>query len=329
MILLGVMVMLMNGSRMGVDLQPMVLSYNRRPVFPSYFDNPNRLFKPILSRSPEVLTDLVKSGDHVYYQQRDEEGNAIGGWDLAPIVVESHKLIFFTIPKVGCTVWKQLFRRMNGANDWLSQDEEKQLPHNPSTNGLKYLYHYSLQEASKMMTSSEWTRAIMVRDPKERFLSSFLDKAVSNNHQHIINRCCPDDQSCVSAADTLEGFLELCGRCDDEHWRPQHDRMESKYWPYVDEVCHVETAAEDARRLLERIGAWEEYGASGWGEDGQRSMFESKGAAGAGEHATWAQWQVWKWYTPDTEARVEGFYQGDYENPLFNFTRGNCVTCAV
>jgi hypothetical protein len=36
----------------------------------------------------------------------------------APIVVKKYKLLFFTIPEVGCTVWKQLFRRVAGYADW-------------------------------------------------------------------------------------------------------------------------------------------------------------------------------------------------------------------
>jgi hypothetical protein len=264
---------------------------------------------------------LVKAGDYVYYKDKDR-------WDAAPIVVDQYKLVFFTLPKAGCTVWKQLFRRMAGYKDWSLQEYETFIPHNPELNGLKYLYDYSLEEASTMMTSPEWTRAIMVREPKQRFLSAFLDKAVSNDHLHIRNRCCSEKGECVDGAQTIEGFLALCGVCEDEHWRPQHHRMENKYWPYIDQVLYVESAQRDARVLLERIGAWTEYGASGWGEKGDGAIFQSKEVSGAGEHATWAQWQVWKWYTPETEELVEKFYQCDYENPLMNFTRAVCLTCS-
>lgn len=52
---------------------------------------------------------LVQTGDFVYTS---------GDWDGAPVVIEEHKLIFFTAAKVGCTTWKQLFRRMMGFRDW-------------------------------------------------------------------------------------------------------------------------------------------------------------------------------------------------------------------
>lgn len=296
---------------------------------PPYFQRTKRLFSRIPARQPGIRKDLVKAGDFVYYNTTDS-------WDAAPIVMEKYKLIFFTLPKCGCTVWKQLFRRMMGYPDWNIQDgQETFLPHNSQLNGLKYLSDYPLEQANEFMTSPEWTRAIMVREPKQRFLSAFLDKAVSNDHKHIFNRCCPDDERgldpslCEEAKFSSPGFLKLVHMCDDDHWRPQHLRMESKYWPYVDVVLHVETAYPDAKDLLQRIGAWEDYGLTGWGRHGNLSIFASTEVQAAGEHATWANWQHWKWFSPGLEEQIERFYMADYENPLFNFTRGVCLTCTT
>jgi hypothetical protein len=130
---------------------------------------------------------VLKHNDPVYQP---------GPWDGAPIVVEKYKLLFFTIPKVGCTVWKQLFRRVAGYADWqIHQDgknnAKKQLPHSPSQNGLTYLYHYPPDKADFMLTDPSWTRAIFVRDPKERLLSAYLDKAVSDKSKYIRHHCCP------------------------------------------------------------------------------------------------------------------------------------------
>jgi Sulfotransferase family len=118
---------------------------------------------------PTVDNLLVQQGDSIY---------VLPDWDSAPIVMEQYKLVFFTIPKVGCTAWKQLFRRMMGYRDWKNENVHAMQPWNPESNGLKYLYHYDRVTASTMMTSPEWTRAIVVRDPKERFLSAYLDKIV-------------------------------------------------------------------------------------------------------------------------------------------------------
>jgi Sulfotransferase family len=152
---------------------------------------------------------LIQQGDSIHLRQ---------GWDNSPVVLEEYKLIFFTTAKVGCTVWKQLFRRMMGYEDWKAENtKQSMLPWNPEANGLKYLHHYSRQEASAMMTSPEWTRAIFVRDPKERFLSAYLDKVVQNPFftRHV---CCPHKMDCVSNQTSLQDFLQLVQTCENNQY---------------------------------------------------------------------------------------------------------------
>ena len=83
---------------------------------------------------------------------------------------------------------------------------------------------------------------------------------------------------------------------------------------------HVESAARDAKELLKRIGAWEEFGASGWGENNNQSVFDSSSES-AVTHVTGAKWRMWKYYTPELENIVENFYATDYSNPVLNITR--------
>jgi len=123
---------------------------------------------------------LVQQGDFVYLR---------GDWDGSPVVLEDYKLVFFTSAKVGCTVWKQLFRRIVGLKDWKAEATGKLLPWNPELNGLKYLYDYNRETASHMMTSPEYTRAIFVREPKERLVSAYLDKGVTNSY-FMQSKCC-------------------------------------------------------------------------------------------------------------------------------------------
>ena len=212
---------------------------------------------------------------------------------------------------------------MMGHRNWRSQDGRLMLPHNPFKNGLKYLYNFPLEQANEILTSPLYTRAIFVRDPKLRFLSAFLDKALSNNGLYIREKCCPATGDCVEQAQTLEGFLQLAESCQDTHWMPQSERLDQKYWKYIDFVGHLETAEEDTRCLLERIGAWEEFGRFGWGKNGNSSIFENP--ADAGGHATHSRWEVWKWYNQAAERQVESFYKQDYDNALFNFTRTRLV----
>lgn len=158
----------------------------------------------------EPYKNLVEYGDYIY--ENDD-------WDAAPIILESYKLAFFTIPKVGCTTWKQLFRRIMGYSNWATEEYVNMLPWNPKTNGLKYLYDFPIEKANEIMTSPEWTRAIFVRDPKERLVSAYLDKGVGNPG-YMREKCCGKSDDCIrDASKSLEGFLHVAMACENAHWR--------------------------------------------------------------------------------------------------------------
>jgi hypothetical protein len=234
------------------------------------------------------------------------------GYDKAPIVIEKYRLLIFTVPKVGCTVLKQLARRIAGKQDWLREDEGI---HSPPTSGLKYLNHYPLEKANDMMTSKKWTRFILTRDPKERVLSAFLDKAVGNKGVYVRDHCCPKTRDCIP--NTFEEFLNLITSCDDPHWRPQTYRMESEYWPFVNFVGRLETAADHVYDLLQRTGAWDKYGKTGWGTLGNTSIFESS----AVKHITGSSSRLQDFYTPSLELKVEELYRRDYASPYLNLSK--------
>jgi hypothetical protein len=53
------------------------------------------------------------------------------------------------------------------------------------------------QEAAEMMNSNRVREGpLSFRDPKERFLSAYLDKAVGNNGSYVVNSCCRKDATC-------------------------------------------------------------------------------------------------------------------------------------
>lgn len=220
----------------------------------------------------------LQKKDFIYY-------DTFGGWETAPIVIPEYKFVFFAIPKVGCSEFKQLFRRMMGIEDWKNQNHG--IIHPPKTNGLWYLYNYSPRDANTIMTDPSWTRAMFVRDPRERVLSAYLDKGVRDHMFYVQNQCCgvvsketrntldcgaffkkqePDYNKTI----TLNEFVtQVVPVCDNDHWRPQRLRMEERYWPFMNFIGHMdkERAAGDVKRLLERVGGWDKFGATGWGKN--------------------------------------------------------------
>lgn len=269
-----------------------------------------------------------------------------GGWDKDPIVIESHKLLFFTVPKNACTTFKKLFRRMMGYQDWLNKS-----PHDPEKNGLRYLGHYSRKEQEMMMTSPEWTRAIFVRDPLERTLSAYMEKALSIGDgarwtpvvegAYIKRICCgmlpgkqptkkrsagvcqryplaPYESRMNATNFPFETFVDkLMKQCRDPHWSPQSKRMDKpSNWQFINFVGHFENRMADTHALMRRIGAFDDF-AFGWDKtNSSLAIFESNTAL----HKTGSSKKMDEHYTDLVRKRVFEHYKGDYQLELFNFT---------
>lgn len=90
-------------------------------------------------------------------------------------------------------------------------------------------------------------------------------------------------------------------------------RMEEKYWPYINFVGHMENMSHDAEALLRRVGAWEQFGASGWGTNKTERIFE--GPSGR-QHATNATEKLKQYLTPSDEQILDRWYAPDYNHSV-------------
>jgi hypothetical protein len=242
--------------------------------------------------------DFIRTNDYIYSKQ---------DFDSSPIVLESHKLIFFTVAGVGDMTWRCLFRRMMGYKDW--QDTSQQF------DGLRYLYDYTVSEATTMMTSLDYTRAIFVRDPKIRVLSSWLEHVVNDNGDYIRWPCCGGRELCVrNNLENFGEFLELINDCDEPYWRPQAQKMEPRYFNRLNFVGHYAKLKDDARLLLEQIGAWDDFGRSGWGQNDDDGIFHSVPVL---SESVFEQY-----YTRELEKKAQKRYKVDYDaKSILNLTR--------
>jgi hypothetical protein len=205
---------------------------------------------------------------------------------------------------------------MEGFEDWNEWGGPNELPHHPDHNGLKYLYHYSVEEASEMMRSNNWTRAIFLRNPKDRFLSVYYELIFTGSGHNMINRlCCPEEHGCAKQISSMVRFLDLIQGCNSSQWDPQWYRMETQYWKYINFIGKLDNLEEDSKRFLKQIGAWDAIGKSGWGADGNETMFTKDG------HELDHVRTALGIYTPMVDRLVEEFYRDDYDNKIFNFTK--------
>jgi Sulfotransferase family len=220
--------------------------------------------------------------------------------------------------------------------DW-KEHKEPDIPHNPEKNGLMYLYHYPPTLALAIMTSPKWTRAIFVRDPKERTLSAYLDKGVKKNGLYVTRHCCIKElevkkmnSSFVAcgevASSSFLAFLKLIQTrcCCDPHWGKQSSRIDTDFRPFINFVGHFERLQEDTKRLLDEVGdrlggdrdLWKEFGTSGWGSQGKDAIFAQSTQA---KHQTSAITKLQHYYNRSVENLVDAIYKYDYNDPLLNF----------
>lgn len=170
------------------------------------------------------------------------------------------------------------------------------------------------------MTSENWTRAIFVRDPKERFLSAYLDQAVNTDFANLI--CCRTNvtisEKCSDLIKTLEGFVNVTRTCHSDHWSAQSVRIDRKFWKYINFVGYFDRLASDTKTLLKSLGkkgeAWELHGKSGCGDRNTDEIF--RGALTS--HATNASSRIDNFYTYHISKEILQRYKSDYA--MFNFT---------
>lgn len=248
-----------------------------------------------------------------------------------PIVIRQYKFVFFAIPKVASTEWKLLFRRLEGQAEWNTTGLVIEHVHDPMINNLTTIDKIPLDEAQHILTSSEWTRAVILREPKERVLSAFLNKFVSDQ-TFFRERCCNlrhhnvSKKECRSRQENTDFsyFLNRTVDCPDEHWNPQYSMIDAKWWDTINFVGYMDNVSEDAKELLQSItsiddgtSAWEKYGKTGWGRNGTDAFMRRDTA----HHATNAHSKLRSYYTRKDEKLVEKFWSGEWNHSAYHFPR--------
>eukprot|EP00750_Incisomonas_marina_P009818 INCI16147.2.p1 GENE.INCI16147.2~~INCI16147.2.p1 ORF type:complete len:357 (+),score=63.71 INCI16147.2:133-1203(+) len=242
--------------------------------------------------------------------------DATGGnsWTHA-VVLEDHKLIFCAMPKCGSTQWRKMLRRLNGAEEnYLTRD-----PHNPAANGLQLLNKLPLSKVEELINDPEYTKAVFVRSPLTRLLSGYRDKLEARHEFHRM----PIRNQLNSETLSFSAFVELvvAQKRDvaiDEHWRRESAFCGLRYFDY-DFVGYFEDLEADSRKLLQDLGLYDRYAASGWGPNGDEKFLNSLSTAKSAtltgsQHAT----ALAKYYDVETLERVNEFFDEDFRRFHFH-----------
>lgn len=96
-------------------------------------------------------------------------------------ISEADKVLYCAMPKTGCTKMINLFLRLAGNPDWIPVQRESFGAVHKSFNEDKTMHFWDLSEEIQLesVSSSDWIRAVVLRDPIERFMSGYLHKTVT------------------------------------------------------------------------------------------------------------------------------------------------------
>lgn len=155
--------------------------------------------------------------------------------------IENSKLIFCYIPKNGCTVWKRILLTVNG--DISSPSAETDDIHSLFRKKIKSLAKYNDKEALKRLKN--YKKFLFVRDPMERLLSLFLDKAVQegrlpfkeNQFEDFLKFIIEQPFQPIQFAEHWAHAFQLCFPCDIDY----------------DFIGRLETAERDTQYIFDNF----------------------------------------------------------------------------
>eukprot|EP00210_Caulerpa_lentillifera_P002213 g2127.t1 len=249
----------------------------------------------------------------VNHWDKIEEGRFVSIYDL-----KEFNFGLCVFPKGGSTMFKMFMQRLKHIKDWNTTRNV----HNPYKNGLTTLnIRKKPIETKKAFEDPNYIKGAIVRNPASRVISGYLDKMITSHFYYAI----PGMTKLVERQKhppTFEQFVNLLtkkGRdpnVGDQHFRSQTSfcGLNSTKFDFVGDLDHLH---EDFIEFAESVGVWEEYGASGWGENGTEPMVDAWIYKNAPHRSTE---RIWKYFNEDLLVKVYNYYQDDFEMLGYSLT---------
>ena len=222
--------------------------------------------------------------------------------------------MWLIIPKNAGSSSKELLYKMSHPERKNSSPTYKEL------SDLKRKSRFPREMQNHFETSADWTRTAILRDPKERLLSAYLDKVHSSSPSkgnYFKSNCCPmimknksmTAEECYKQESKISftTFVNAIKTCANIHWYPQRALIDD--WDMIDFPINFNNLANDAEHMMKHVidDAWNKFGKTGWGENGTKAIFEENT-----RHSTQAKNKYKEYYTPQLEKIVEEMYHADY-----------------
>ncbi|KAL9972752.1 hypothetical protein ACROYT_G019117 [Oculina patagonica] len=177
------------------------------------------------------------------------------------IVLEKYKLVYCSVPKVACTVWKRILANLEGFNITNGV-------HKKTKDKLKFLSNYTTKDQRKILKT--YKKFMFVREPFQRLLSAYRDCFWGKfkrrqNYWTDYRKAIRDVLAKRSGLNidvntdntTFEQFATYLvlrwreGGLFQEHWREQHKLCHPCHIQF-DYVGHYETLVDDALFMLRK-----------------------------------------------------------------------------
>lgn len=215
-----------------------------------------------------------------------------------------NRYVYVEVPKAGCGTMKATLGGLEAARMGPAMvGRVRENPHDRMA-ATPFVKPFQLPPdlLEQVLTSSEYRRFTVVREPAARLLSGFIEKIGQGLKQSapVVAAVAASTGRTVAPADvTLDQFLDVIGaqesRDQDPHWRRQADHIGLGTVPY-DAVIHLEDLDASWSRIGELTGI-----------DGLQEQFYCRNSTGA-------RTRLAEYYTPTLLAQVGEIYARDYKS---------------
>ena len=213
-----------------------------------------------------------------------------------------NRYVYVEVPKAGCGTMKATLGGLEAARMGPAMVERVQENPHDRMRATPFVKPFQLPAdvLEQVLTSPDYRRFTVVREPAARLLSGFIEKIGQGLKQSgpIVDALREHTGRTIAAADvTLAQFLDVvagqASRDQDPHWRRQADHLGLGIIPY-DEVIHLEDLDASWSRIADLTGV-----------AGLQEQFFCRNSTGA-------RARMAEYYSPDLLARVAETYARDY-----------------
>lgn len=213
-----------------------------------------------------------------------------------------NRYVYVEVPKAGCGTMKATLGGMEGARMGPAfAARVQQAPHDRFA-ATPFVKPFQLGPdlLEEVLTSTDYRRFSVVREPASRLLSGYIEKVVQGLKQSgpIVEALRTTTGRDIAPADiTLGQFIDVIAAQDsrdqDPHWRRQADHLGLGIVDY-DALIHLEDLSSSWARIAELTST-----------PGLQEEFYCRNSTGASN-------RMQDYYTPELLARVADVYRRDY-----------------